>query len=214
MKNISCNIIEDLLPLYIDGVSSDETNKLIESHIENCKDCQEKLNLMKANIPNANVEENIEDSKMLNKLSDTWIKNTRVDIKASVITIVFYIFMIGVLFLSMWFEEKLRRTFMFEYQFAGFFTKALGWIVLGGLIAFLGGRPKGSKKTIILELIIIGIPSLLMTFIFFIYYFIPPLSRVLISEFVGTNLTEIILIGGLLLGCEIYRLIYGIRQKK
>ena len=40
MKNISCNIIEDVLPLYVDGVCSDETIELIESHIQNCEDCK------------------------------------------------------------------------------------------------------------------------------------------------------------------------------
>lgn len=210
MKNIPCNIIEDLLPLYVDGVCSDETIELIESHIESCENCKQKLELMKTNLPKVNIEKNIEDSKMLNKLSDTWIRKTRVDIKASVITVVFYIFMIGVLFLLMWLEEKSSRTYMFEYQFSAFLTNALAWIVLGGLIAFLGGRPKGSKKTIILELIIIGIPSLLMTLIFFIYYRIP----ISFAKFIGQNLTEITIIGGLLLGCEIYRLINGIRQIK
>ena len=211
MKKISCKTIEDLLPLYIDGVCSDETKELVESHIENCEDCQHKLELMKTNIPKVSIKENIEDSKMLNKLSETWIKNTRVDVKASTITVLFYIFMIGILFLSMWMGEKARSTFMFQYQFAAFFINTISMIVLGGLVAFLGGRPTGSRKTAILELIFIGIPSLLMTFIFFIYYLIP-ISAV--RSFIGQNITEITLIGGLLLGCEIYRLIHGIRQKK
>lgn len=211
MKNISCNTIEDLLPLYIDGVCSDETKALIEMHIENCEECQHKLELMKTNIPNVNIKENFEDSKMLNKFSETGIKNTRVDVKASTITVLFYIFMIGVLFLSMWMGEKARSTFMFQYQFAAFFINTISMIVLGGLVAFLGGRPKGSRKTSIFELIFIGIPSLLMTLIFFIYYFIP-IS--VVRSFIGQNITEITLIGGLLLGCEIYRLIHGIRQKK
>ena len=210
MKNITCNIIEDLLPLYIDGICSDETKEFIESHIENCSDCEQKLELMNTDLPIVNIEENLVNSRMLNKLSDIWIKNVNVNIKASVTTVLFYIFMIGILFLSMYFEKRIHETFMFEYQLANFFIRTLGWLLLGGLIAFFGGRSKCSKKTIILELIIIGIPSLLMTFIFLIYYFIP----FRISGFVGRNLTEITIIGGLLLGCEIYRLMHGIRQKK
>jgi hypothetical protein len=42
----------------------------------------------------------------------------------------------------MWLEEKVCRTFMFEYQFASFFIKALSWIALGGLVTFLGRRHK------------------------------------------------------------------------
>lgn len=210
MKKISCNIIEDLLPIYINGVCSDETKELVESHIENCEDCQHKLELMKTNIIEADIEEKFDDSKRLNKLSETRISNTKIDIKSSLTTVLFYIFMIAVFLISTWMNEKARTTFMIEYQFADFFINAISMIVLGGLVAFLGGRPKENSKTNTLEFIFIGIPSLLMTFIIFIYYLLPvSVGR----SIIGQNLTEITLVGGILLGCEIYRLIHVIRQK-
>ncbi len=43
---MNCDIIKDLLPLYIDGVSSESTNKLIEEHLSECEDCQKELELM------------------------------------------------------------------------------------------------------------------------------------------------------------------------
>lgn len=42
-----CNLIQDLLPNYIENLTSEKTNKQIENHIEKCQKCQEILNLMK-----------------------------------------------------------------------------------------------------------------------------------------------------------------------
>ena len=41
-----CSIIEDLLPLYIDGVCSDESKSLIEEHIKTCRTCKNLLEEM------------------------------------------------------------------------------------------------------------------------------------------------------------------------
>ena len=40
---ISCEIIKDLLPLYQDGICSDESRKLIEEHLQSCDECKEIL---------------------------------------------------------------------------------------------------------------------------------------------------------------------------
>lgn len=50
MKQIDCDIIKDLLPSYIDKVSSKATNDLIEEHIETCKNCNDKLKEMNKEI--------------------------------------------------------------------------------------------------------------------------------------------------------------------
>lgn len=47
MKNkLPCGVIEDLLPLYIEQLTSDSTKEMIEEHIETCKKCREKLERM------------------------------------------------------------------------------------------------------------------------------------------------------------------------
>ena len=40
---ISCQIIEDLLPLYADGVVSQDSRTLIQGHLQNCPHCQREL---------------------------------------------------------------------------------------------------------------------------------------------------------------------------
>lgn len=39
----NCNIIADLLPLYVDGICSNESKVLIEEHIKTCKSCEKLL---------------------------------------------------------------------------------------------------------------------------------------------------------------------------
>lgn len=39
----NCNIVKDLLPLYIDDVCSEESKKLVEEHLKECKECQREL---------------------------------------------------------------------------------------------------------------------------------------------------------------------------
>lgn len=40
MKNKDCELVRDLLPSYIDNLTSDETNEFIELHIKNCPECK------------------------------------------------------------------------------------------------------------------------------------------------------------------------------
>ena len=41
MKKISCNIIRDILPLYLDDVVSDETKQMVEEHLQSCASCRD-----------------------------------------------------------------------------------------------------------------------------------------------------------------------------
>lgn len=50
MKNISCSVIEDILPLYIDEICNYDTKKLVEEHLKNCDKCQEKYRQMTGTI--------------------------------------------------------------------------------------------------------------------------------------------------------------------
>ena len=48
MKNKDCELVKDLLPSYVDGLTSDETNEFIESHVKECPECKALLNDMKS----------------------------------------------------------------------------------------------------------------------------------------------------------------------
>lgn len=36
-----CNLIQDLIPLYLDGVCSNESSKIIEIHLNECAECKD-----------------------------------------------------------------------------------------------------------------------------------------------------------------------------
>lgn len=50
MKQVDCDIIRDLLPSYIDNISSKSTNDLVEEHMKDCKGCQTKLKEMNKEV--------------------------------------------------------------------------------------------------------------------------------------------------------------------
>lgn len=66
MSEISCNIVKDLMPLYIDGVVSDETAEKLQEHMEECNGCREEHRELTQNLllpSNRNIQE--ENSKVL-----------------------------------------------------------------------------------------------------------------------------------------------------
>lgn len=48
-NNRYCSMIEDLLPLYVEGLISEDTKKEIETHLKNCNKCSEILKELKKN---------------------------------------------------------------------------------------------------------------------------------------------------------------------
>ena len=57
---MKCEIIRDLLPLYIDGLTSKESNQEIEKHLKNCEECQKYYQEMTGDIDNFSVITNEE----------------------------------------------------------------------------------------------------------------------------------------------------------
>lgn len=47
---ISCNVMNDILPLYADEVVCGDTRELVEEHLEGCAECAEKYRQMKREI--------------------------------------------------------------------------------------------------------------------------------------------------------------------
>ncbi|WP_301107953.1 zf-HC2 domain-containing protein [Sporosarcina sp.] len=67
---MKCNIIQDLLPSYIDGVCSKETASEVETHIKDCVQCNKTMQMMQQPtqyIVEPNVEEAKEPFKRINK---------------------------------------------------------------------------------------------------------------------------------------------------
>ena len=49
MKNdLTCGVVRDLLPSYVEGLTSEETNAAVETHLASCSECTACRDAMKA----------------------------------------------------------------------------------------------------------------------------------------------------------------------
>ena len=57
-KEIECKVVEDLLFGYVDKTLNNESKKLVENHLKDCKDCKEKLNeILEENKQNEKIQQ-------------------------------------------------------------------------------------------------------------------------------------------------------------
>lgn len=62
-----CKIICDLLPSYIDGLTTEDTNQYIEQHLDNCKDCKEILEEMRKDFKTDIIKKDTREVKYIKK---------------------------------------------------------------------------------------------------------------------------------------------------
>lgn len=61
MKNeLTCDVVEDLLPSYVENLTNTVTNEAILAHVEQCESCREKLERAKTTDLQGQVTENRE----------------------------------------------------------------------------------------------------------------------------------------------------------
>ena len=85
-----CKIVQDLLPNYIDKLTSKETNTYIEEHIKDCNECQKILEAMQKDI-------SVEDKKR-EKKKIKYIKKYNHKLRILKISLLSIIFIIIILF--------------------------------------------------------------------------------------------------------------------
>lgn len=76
MKEISCNVIKDILPLYLDDVVSEETREMVEEHLQSCDSCREEAEVLKMNVAlptNSNTK--LLDARVLKNLKKRLLKS-------------------------------------------------------------------------------------------------------------------------------------------
>ena len=71
---ISCEIIKDLLPLYLDGVCSNNSKVMVEEHLAECHSCKAELHAMKGEIFSSHNERNLKEAETVKRLSRRWKK--------------------------------------------------------------------------------------------------------------------------------------------
>ncbi len=66
--NIPCEMVRDLMPLYLEGLTSDETNREIEKHIQDCELCKALFQDMHSEIVCEKANDAKVDEKEINYL--------------------------------------------------------------------------------------------------------------------------------------------------
>lgn len=95
MKEINvCNLIDDLLPIYIEDLANDDTKMFIEEHIKTCEKCKQKVEDMRVNLGSSEFETNDIDKSEIDGLKKVRNRN-RLKILIAVI-IVSILFGIGI----------------------------------------------------------------------------------------------------------------------
>ena len=78
-SNLPCEVVQDLLPSYVDGLTSEKTNKLVEKHVEECNECSSILRGMRSELesPIEIKEEEKQEIDFLKKTREENKKETR-----------------------------------------------------------------------------------------------------------------------------------------
>lgn len=57
MEKIECELVQDLLPLYVEGIVSDKTHSAVMEHLDGCKECRDILDRMRVDLKIIQTEE-------------------------------------------------------------------------------------------------------------------------------------------------------------
>lgn len=96
---ISCEIIKDLLPLYHDGVCSNDSKTLVEEHLASCDSCKSELQTMDEELHLNHADQNLNEAEAVKELSRKWKKGMKKSLlKGILITIVIVFFVALVLY--------------------------------------------------------------------------------------------------------------------
>lgn len=85
---ISCEIIQDLLPLYCDGVCSQDSKQVVEAHLKDCEKCKADMCFMEQDMKIGSAQTN--DNKIAKAAATAWKKGkTRAFMKGCLIALSF-----------------------------------------------------------------------------------------------------------------------------
>ena len=88
-----CDVIRDLLPLYVDEVCSLESKKMIEEHLKECSECKAYMESMSDDAPKEKIDP-INESRKASSFLNIKRKIQRKQILTSVITVLIIICLI------------------------------------------------------------------------------------------------------------------------
>lgn len=153
-----CRVIEDLLPLYVDGICSEESKKMIEEHIRSCSNCQ---NLLK-DMQNETIE-NVIESDMELPESENILKEVSLSISKKAVYTATGILAVVLYWLIYVWQERLSMLGDYRYFSYGFHevygigilifpTFTIGWLIIH---AWKMKKNKTWKKGLLLFMVLL-----------------------------------------------------------
>ena len=98
---LPCKIVEDMLPIYYDGVCSEESAMLIEEHLKNCTQCSRLLTDLHTEIE---ISENqVDDLKPLEQIQKKWKKSKRVYLRTGICVTLAVLVLVMTVFFGIWY---------------------------------------------------------------------------------------------------------------
>lgn len=114
---MKCELIYDLLPMYIDGLTGEESNKEIEKHLKNCKECQRYYQEMTGEIAKTDIvdAEEVQDVQIIKKIKK---RNRRKNI-GILMTSILAVFLAAVCVVSQMYTELNYNDVKLDYGVKG-----------------------------------------------------------------------------------------------
>lgn len=103
MEKITCEVIRDLLPLYIDEVCSPDSRSLVEDHLRTCEDCRRLLEKMGEDC-RISGEAAQQEETVIKNMAAGWKKSVRKNfLKGAVLAVAMVLLLAGAFWgLSHW----------------------------------------------------------------------------------------------------------------
>ncbi len=84
---MNCNVIKDLLPLYVDECCCEESAQLVSEHIEECAACKKAYNLMKLTCASASTQKPVSGFKRISEWKASLIQSVMSFVSFALITL-------------------------------------------------------------------------------------------------------------------------------
>lgn len=72
MKTKQCEVIQDLLPLYIDSICSEESQRMVSEHLESCNECKMLYDNMIKSVKQDSEEPELDSQKAFSAINRKW----------------------------------------------------------------------------------------------------------------------------------------------
>lgn len=157
-EKLSCDIVRDLLPNYVENLTSEKTNKSIKEHLEGCEACTEELMEMKQELITF-AEKNKEEAKEFKG----FLKHKKIQILSTVLSASGLLGILVCLIVNLAIDRRLTWS-----------PIAIGGIAVALIPYYIGVNVKMAKlEKAFLSLIVLLFPYLKLIEVFVNKYFLP-----------------------------------------